>query len=92
MTRYPDCSSYEDCLTKAALANGPLTCDTCPDYHPTPQNPDIYTLAGCYALLCKIQYPQETLNKEPGALIQKYVAYLNSRRQSCQRVEEIAHN
>lgn len=73
----------------AALADKALICDSCPSHTAANRRPDSYELAGCYALLCKVIYPEATRGQKPGDLIQKYLDYANRPRQACYRQDGV---
>ena len=76
--RYPDCVSYEKCLTKAAMKDGRLCCEKCEKYQKREREEVLYIIPYCrllYALFFNKARgncaPKQRDGKAGGAYIKK---------------------
>jgi len=56
--RNPDCTFYDECLTQAALMNGPLVCDHCQRFKRWPEGSEEADLDGIFDLLKAVFSPE----------------------------------
>lgn len=49
--RNPNCAFYNECLTEAAKANGPLECGFCPRFKRRPEEESVEEMEGIFDLL-----------------------------------------
>ena len=56
--RWPNCRHYDDCLTRAALADGELSCEGCRRYEAAPPDREgaLRDALGCYELVRAVFY------------------------------------